>query len=206
MGEGNHLRLGKPAFGSWKNGHHHCKRMPIQFHTHLLPFDEERALFFCSTLKVSLRAIEKGQISSPANTVFRHKYHTLVNAIDTEFLRFRGWISIKRPAFWSMDRWNLWDNCKTISTINSGRWNNSNHDNLSEAKFGVHCKFAMRHPPFHRSYYFRSTTVVSHCNSAQSIQSKTTKSLRFTINKQKSIAATIHITQRQMVPLWQILP
>lgn len=176
-----------------------AKECRFRFIPNLLPFGDKGALFFCPMLNDSLRAIAQGQISSWTNTLFLHKYYRLVNAINTDFSRFRGWISIRGLPF---DLWtdeNFGTTAKLFGRLIEVDEKTQNHDNLSQAKIRVHCNGAFSFPQI------KFTISVSHCNLPNLFRWGAPDSFNSPPNIRKSVATTIHIIQRQTAPHWQIL-
>lgn len=103
----------------------------------LIPFSDDRATFFCnSTDEVTLVA-NKGIIKTPSTTVLLNKYHKMLNAIDTNYSRFRGWIAIKGLPFllWNSHSFeNIASQCGELLEIHT---RTANFSILTEAKIKV---------------------------------------------------------------------
>lgn len=56
----------------------------------LIPFSDDRAIFFCNSADEVTLAANKGIIKISSTTVLLNKYQKMVNAIDTNYSKFRG--------------------------------------------------------------------------------------------------------------------
>lgn len=65
----------------------------------LLPFGDDRALFFCLSCLEATKAIACGPIYTKGKTVTLTKWTELVNSLDTSTTRFEAWISIQGLPF-----------------------------------------------------------------------------------------------------------
>lgn len=80
-----------------------AKTCNVNFIPSLIPFSKGRALFFCNSIVEATSATKKGTIKLPLTTVYPNNYHRLINVIETNISRFRGWIAIKALP---LDSWN----------------------------------------------------------------------------------------------------
>lgn len=65
-----------------------AKECHLRFIPTLLPFGDKRALLFYPSLTDTIRVASRGHVSSAANSIFLHRYHRVVNTIDTKFSQF----------------------------------------------------------------------------------------------------------------------
>lgn len=114
-----------------------AKECQLHFIPTLLPFSNKKAVFFCLTLNETIRVASKGHISWAANSIYLHRYHRMVNAIDSNFSQFRGWISIKGLLFyfWTVETFKSIAN--QVGPVIEIDEHALNHRNLFEAKIRV---------------------------------------------------------------------
>lgn len=70
--------------------------------TRLIPFAEERALFFYSSPSKASKVVNLPSIATQGMDIFLDNWHPMVKTIDTQRSRLEGWISM-RIAFGYME-------------------------------------------------------------------------------------------------------